>query len=91
MKRIFLALVGGLVAYELYTLSNDRDGDTISEIMWEATTRRPLLPFAMGVLMGHFFWQQSVSKPPAPAPGALESELALLRARAGVDLPFSTL
>lgn len=57
-KRIFLGLVGGLCVYELVTLSNKCEGDTISEIMWAATAKRPLLPFAAGVLMGHFFWQR---------------------------------
>lgn len=58
MKPVFLTLVGALVAYELITLANDRDGDTISEIVWEATTERPIVPFAAGVLIGHFFWQR---------------------------------
>lgn len=58
MKSVFLTLVGALVAYELVTLANDSDGDTISEIVWEATTQRPIVPFAAGVLCGHFFWQR---------------------------------
>lgn len=58
MKRIFLALVGGLCIYELVALENDCPDDTISEIMWAATTKRPILPFAAGVLCGHFFWQR---------------------------------
>jgi hypothetical protein len=68
---VFLGLVGGLCVYELVTLANNREGDTISEIMWATTTRRPILPFAFGVLMGHFFWQRVESDPPAPSPGRL--------------------
>lgn len=72
MKTLFLGLVGGLVVYELVTLANDREGDTISEILWEATARRPLVPFAVGVLCGHIFWQRAASLGPAGrAPGAL--------------------
>lgn len=67
MPKIFLGLVGALVVYELVTLSNEHPGDTISEIMWEATARRPLVPFAAGLLCGHFFWQQSPAPAPAPA------------------------
>lgn len=59
MRTIFLGLVGGLVVYELVTLANDAPGDTISEIVWEATARRPLVPFAVGVLCGHFFWPRA--------------------------------
>ena len=56
MRGAFLTLVGGLVVYELIALRNDCEGDTISEIVWHATTERPIVPFAAGVLCGHFFW-----------------------------------
>jgi hypothetical protein len=71
MKKIFLALVGGLCTYELVALFEHKRGDTISEIMWSVEGQRPILPFAMGVLMGHFFWQRVESPPPAPAPKPL--------------------
>ena len=67
MHKLFLALVGGLLAYEAVTLANNREGDTISEIIWTVTTKRPLVPFAFGVLMGHFFWQRALSRPAPPA------------------------
>jgi hypothetical protein len=66
-QRIFLGLVAALVLYEVAALVDEREGDTISEIMWETTARRPILPFALGVLMGHFFWQRGDSRPPARA------------------------
>ncbi|HEV8674023.1 MAG TPA: hypothetical protein VGX21_08255 [Methylomirabilota bacterium] len=58
MRRVYWALVLGLVAYELVALANRDEGDTISEITWELTARRPLVPFTLGLLMGHFFWQR---------------------------------
>lgn len=61
--RIFLGLVGGLCVYELVTLANKCEGDTISEIVWATTTKRPILPFAFGCVMGHFFWQRVVDSP----------------------------
>jgi hypothetical protein len=61
MQKIFLGLVGALLLYELYALSDQRAGDTISEIIWKAAATRPILPFAMGVLMGHLFWQKAGS------------------------------
>jgi len=64
MKNAFLALVGGLCVYELVALKTKCEGDTISEIMWTTTTKRPILPFAFGVLMGHFFWQRVSDAPP---------------------------
>lgn len=59
MKRIFLGLVAGLVVYEIVALSNDCEGDTVSEIVWTAALERPIVPFAAGVIAGHFFWQRA--------------------------------
>lgn len=71
MKRLFYALVGALLVYEYLALRNRREGDTISEIVWAATTRRPLVPFAGGLLCGHFFWQRTESQPGSPPPELL--------------------
>jgi hypothetical protein len=57
-KVVFLGLVGGALAYEVWAIANKKRGDTISEIVWTATARRPLLPFALGMVAGHFFWQR---------------------------------
>lgn len=58
MRRVFLALTGGLLVYEAIALANDCEGDTVSEIVWAAVARRPIVPFAAGVLCGHLFWQE---------------------------------
>lgn len=55
MTAIFWLLVLGLVIYEVWALTNRRQGDTISEIVWRLA-RRPIVPFLFGLLMGHFFW-----------------------------------
>ena len=68
MQKVFLGLVGGLVVYELWALADRIEGNTISEIVWTTTTKRPILPFTLGVLMGHFFWQRVASDQPAQAP-----------------------
>jgi hypothetical protein len=67
MRKIFLGLLAGAVVYELVALSNACEGDTISEIVWEAATDRPVLPFAIGVVIGHLFWQKRAA-PPAAVP-----------------------
>lgn len=46
----------GLLAYEIYTLANRKPGDTISETAWRAC-KRPLVPFTLGMLLGHWVWQ----------------------------------
>jgi hypothetical protein len=57
MEYIFGLIVLAAVLYEGYAMFNGRTGDTISEIMWTLSTR-PLVPFLIGVLCGHFFWQR---------------------------------
>ena len=49
----------GLVFYlvwESWALVNKRKYDTISETVWKVVKRRPLVPFAIGMLMGHWIW-----------------------------------
>ena len=50
-------MVFGLFAYEIYALLDTKPDDTISEIVW-AMSKRPLVPFLFGLLMGHLFWQR---------------------------------
>ena len=47
-----------LFTYELITLYQ-RHGMTMSEIVWRVTVSHPILAFAAGLLMGHFFWQSA--------------------------------
>lgn len=55
MKWLLAGLIGLLFVYEAVALWTPQAGDTISEVMW-ALGRHPLVPFLMGVLMGHFWW-----------------------------------
>lgn len=57
MKYVFGTLCLALMGYEAVALMTSADGDTISEIIW-GLSNRPLVPFAFGMLMGHFFWQK---------------------------------
>jgi hypothetical protein len=56
MEHIFTALLLLILLYELVALGTPQQGDTISEIVWRVSSTRPILPFAVGVLCGHFFW-----------------------------------
>lgn len=49
--------IGLLCLYEAYSLANRMPNDTLSEAVWRAFYRRPLLPFMLGVVVGHFVWQ----------------------------------
>ena len=52
-------LIGGLalvLVYEITAAIRDRDElPTISQWVWRVSAKNPIVPFAFGVLMGHFF------------------------------------
>jgi hypothetical protein len=52
---IGLAIVALL--FEFYTLIDKAPNNTISETIWRAIAGRPFIPFLVGFLCGHFFWQ----------------------------------
>jgi hypothetical protein len=53
---VMLGAAALLIAYDVYVAVNDTSGDTISEIITKHSLRRPIIPFAFGVLIGHWFW-----------------------------------
>lgn len=61
-KTLIFCIVMIVVAlsYEIVMLTNDVDGDTISEAMWDFFKDFPLFAFIlgdiMGMLKGHFWW-----------------------------------
>lgn len=54
--KVVVGLGAVALAYEAYTLANKEEDDTISEFIW-SVMRRPLVPFVIGTLVGHFVWQ----------------------------------
>lgn len=52
---ILVALVG-LIGLEVYSLANNHDGDTISEVINRKSKEWLFIPFSFGFLMGHWFW-----------------------------------
>ncbi len=53
-NRAWLIALGGLAAYEAWTLSNKAKDDTLSEAFWDVAAERPLVPLMAGSVMGHF-------------------------------------
>jgi len=44
-----------IIAYDIYAAA-DRDELTISQLMNRSARKWPMIPFAWGVLIGHWFW-----------------------------------
>lgn len=45
-----------LVGWDIFVAVKPPSGDTISEIIRQTAGKHPIIPFAFGVLIGHFFW-----------------------------------
>ena len=52
---ILVAIVS-LLGLELWTLTNNDDEDTISEVIQNQSRKWIFIPFLAGFLMGHWFW-----------------------------------
>jgi hypothetical protein len=79
-----LVSVGLWIIWDIYVASNRRSGDTESEVIRDFALKHPSFALAVGVLMGHFFW--NVTEPIAswrstvglPVLGALALTIDLL-------------
>ena len=57
-----LSSVAVIVLYDIYAVYVGGLKATISWIIYEEAHNQPMIPFAFGVLMGHFFWQMKKPK-----------------------------
>jgi len=55
---ILAAITLLLVAWDVYAATNKERGDTVSEVVLGFARRHPVIPFLLGVLMGHLLWPQ---------------------------------
>lgn len=53
--KAWLIAIGWLGAYELYALTHAKQ--TLSDAIWACEGTNPLVPFGLGLLMGHFVFQ----------------------------------
>lgn len=53
---VVFGVTAALIAYDVWAAFTP--GATISEVMLVLAHNHPIIPFALGVLMGHFFWSQ---------------------------------
>lgn len=58
LLTVFLLLIfaGLAIGWDLYVYSYGENADMISNVIWNASSKHPVLPFLTGFLMGHLFW-----------------------------------
>lgn len=54
---VIFGVTGALIAYDVWAAFTP--GGTVSEVMLALAHRHPVIPFAFGMLCGHFFWSQA--------------------------------
>jgi hypothetical protein len=62
------AVTAALVGFDIWLASNGVPKDTYSQVIHRWALLTPLIPYAWGVLAGHFFWSRSI--PIVSEPGA---------------------
>lgn len=53
---LFLSIITAIYVWDAGMLVQGRPGDTVSGIVSSWSQQQPILPFAVGVLVGHIFW-----------------------------------
>lgn len=59
---ILLTITALLIGWDIYVALTPESGDTISEVVLGYAKQYTVVPFAFGVLCGHFFWAQKVKE-----------------------------
>jgi hypothetical protein len=55
---ILIGVVAGLIGYDLFAVAKWGYTGTISYDVLSASKNHPIIPFAIGIIAGHFFWSQ---------------------------------
>lgn len=45
-----------LIGWDLYVYFAGENVDMITNVIWTTSREHPVLPFSVGVVMGHLFW-----------------------------------
>lgn len=53
---IIVVLVASLIGWDIYLATDENEENTISNLIQEAAHDHPMISFALGVLIGHWLW-----------------------------------
>lgn len=53
---IIILVVAGLLIYDVFAIAKWGMHESVSYKIYDWSFKFPLIPFAFGLLMGHFFW-----------------------------------
>lgn len=50
-------IIGFDIVIAILQNKDPKNFKTISRVIWERSAKHPIIPFAVGMLMGHLFWR----------------------------------
>lgn len=53
---ILLGVASLLIGWDIYVYFAGENSDMITAVIWKTSTSHPVVPFLVGVVMGHLFW-----------------------------------
>lgn len=56
LAMLFLIVMCAIYIWDAYMLASGIDSQTVSRILREWSMSQPVLPFFIGLLIGHLFW-----------------------------------
>ena len=59
VKTAVVTMVAGIILWDIYLASDEVDKNTISKLVRDVSDESPMIPFALGVLIGHWFWDNN--------------------------------
>jgi hypothetical protein len=63
LSLFFLVIVAAVWVWDVYVIIQAKPGLTVSATMHRWSVAWPILPFLVGVLVGHVFWPASSNNP----------------------------
>lgn len=62
-KKFIIGATIAIAAYDIYAAANKRDkAETITAVLRRESRESPIIPLALGMVMGHLFWSPEKTK-----------------------------
>lgn len=56
LALVFLVIIVIIYSWDAYMMTSGQINQSVSVLVREWSSKQPILPFAVGVLVGHIFW-----------------------------------
>ena len=59
---LLLGFASALIGWDIYVYFHGESVDMVTSVIWNTSTEHPVVPFIVGVVMGHLFWGRGQTK-----------------------------